>query len=866
MQKLNHTPLLFCLKRLGLSKTVLHAGAHPDDEEIGLISYISYRHCGRAVYWSATRGESGQNIVNSYRGDALGVYRTWESLLVREWDGGECLFGPFIDFGFSKTPEEAFIKWGRENLVRELVRAIRLVQPQVIISRWAGTKDDGHGHHQAVAQALAEAFLTAGSPDRYPEQVSTGLPPWNASKFYRSTNKTIYPSGELKNEMEGEGFLKVNTGGFSPLLGCTYQEQAWMAYGRHQTQGMEVLPAPGDFFYYLKLISSDPEVKGLETDPFHGIETGLAGIFSGTGPISEDALIILKEVEGLVGESIDRYSPENPSLSAQPLLEGLTLMKGLKGLIPGWRIPEPTRLAMAYGLDNKIREFEEVAAICLGLRLESRCSRARVTPGESVWVNTRLWNFSDTPVGNVALNIRTPSGWKTEQTYAPAAGDASSGSMSICEAFIGDDAELSCPYWLRHPGKAFMHDFHEENSGRDPMSTAALSAECSVTIGPNEIRLSCPTVHKKAFPGGCRELPLFVVPPISLHPESDKRIFLVSSSEIQFSFQVTARCNDEERPAEGRLELMGPQGWRICPPFIDVTLAPVSGAATRSFEIAIPPGTPEGRYLISFSIRCRERDYGVVLTPVRMGAPGLPNPDDPSTCAREELLLTPARAEIFIIDARLRQGQRYGYIEGASEETLPVLESLGMNVSRVQDAEIAHGDLSVYDAIIAGPNAYLLRSQLAENAHRLLEYVEMGGTLIVQYHTFGYQGRGFAPYPFTYSRPHDRVTDESAPVTILAPENQLFHYPNEITGSDFDNWVHDRGLYFFGGWDEFYEPLLSCADRGEEQKKGGLMHCEYGKGRYIYTGYSLFRQLPAGVSGAFRLFFNMLSMKPSSGR
>jgi len=248
-----------------------------------------------------------------------------------------------------------------------------------------------------------------------------------------------------------------------------------------------------------------------------------------------------------------------------------------------------------------------------------------------------------------------------------------------------------------------------------------------------------------------------------------------------------------------------------------------------------------------------------------MGTPGLPNPDNPATCSKEELLLTPAQAEIFIINACLKEGRKYGYIEGAKEKTLSVLQSLGMNIHKIQDAEIAHGDLSVYDAVIVGPNAYLLRSQVAENSHRLLEYIEKGGSLIVQYHTFGYQNHGFAPYPFKYSRPHDRVTDENASITILAPENPLFNYPNKITQKDFDNWAHDRGLYFFGQWDERYTPLLSCADAGESEKKGGLMYCEYGKGMYFYSGYSLYRQLPAGVSGAFRLLFNMLSMNRTDG-
>ncbi len=860
MQKSNHVSLLFRLKKLRTSKTVLHVGAHPDDEEIGLLSYISFKHYGRAVYWSATRGESGQNIINNYTGYALGVYRTWESLNVREGDGGECLLGPFFDFGFSKTSDETFQKWGKENIVRELVRAIRLVRPQVIISRWAGEAADGHGHHQAVGLALQEAIEAARSTEKFPEFMSRGLYPWKAGKIFLSTNKNPYPRGELNDALENDGFLRINTGEYSTLLGCTYQEQAWMAYGRHQTQGMEVIPAPGVFYYYLKPVENGSDIPQHRADLFHGIETGLKGMFSGViGAIPTEITAAIEEVDGFLDEAIKQYVPEEPTLSSQPLLEAVTLLKHIQSNI---RKTEATGLVIQAAVQatrHKIREIEEAAALCLGLRLESSCTRAKATPGESVWIKSKLWNFSNTPIDKAVFSMNAPATWRIEPAYDAGDLSESSGFMEMCEAIIGDDAELSCPYWLKELNKGFIFSCPDEALSQQPLSAGPLTAECSVNLGTHEIRLFAPALHRKAFPGGYRELPHLVIPPISLHPEFDKKIFLVSPNGHTFTFQVTARCNDEERPANGRLELIGPEGWLISPSSTDITLPPVNGALTRSFQVTIPPGTLEGRYLLRFNINCRNRDYGVVLTPVRMGTPGLPNPNDPATCVREELILTPAQAEIFMEDARLKEG-RYGYIEGAKEQMLSVLTSLGMNIHGIQDAEIAHGNLNSYDAIVAGPNSYLIRRTLAENSHRLLEYVEQGGVLIVQYHSYDFQGRGYAPYPFTYSRPHDRVTNENAPVAILAPENPLFHYPNKITPEDFENWVHDRGLYFFGQWDERYTSLLSCADAGESLKKGGLMYTEYGKGAYLYVGYSLSRQLPAGVSGAFRLFFNMLSL------
>jgi len=861
MPRSNHTALFLRLKKLGMSKTVLHVGAHPDDEEIGLLAYISYKHHGRAVYWSATRGESGQNRVNDFYGDSLGVYRTWESLLAREIDGGECLFGPFVDFGFSKNSFETFAKWGRENIIRELVRTIRFIRPQIIISRWSGTPEDGHGHHQAIGQAIYDAVEAAASHEDYTELASQGLFPWHTGKFYRSTNKGINHKGALNQELETDGFIRINTGEYNPLIGRTYQEQAWMAYNRHQTQGMSALPEPGDFYYYLELINSSVALRGRETDLFQGLETGLTGLFSGIGSIPDYALSILKEVQRLIDEAVERFAPEDPSPLSLLLFEGLKLLKDLRKYILETKIPDMKKQAIILCLKRKIREFEDVITLCLGLRLESFCTRARVTPGESVWVKSRLWNFSKTHIDNITFSVHAPDTWDIEKCEGEGIFDGLSDSMVMHEVFINNDTALSCPYWLREPKNGYVNEYPEEYPSHKPLSPASLSAQCTIAIGAHDIILSTPTLHKRSFPGGYSELPLSVVPPISLHPEFDRKIFLFSGATQKFSLKVTAHCNDEERPADGHLELIGPEGWQIYPPAVDITLSQANGAITLAFDVVVPPDTPEGRYLFRYNIFCRNRNYGVILTSVRMGAPGLPHPDNPATCTKEELLLAPAQVEIFIVNARLREKQRYGYIEGAKNETFPVLQSLGVNIRLIEDPDIAYGNLYEYDTIVVGPNAYLLRAQLADNAHRLLEYVEHGGTLIVQYHTYDYQGHNFAPYPFIYNRPHDRITDENAPVSILVPDSPLFNFPNIIKQSDFEGWTHDRGLYFFGQWDGRYTSLLSCADAGEPQKQGGLITCKYGRGIYLYAGYSLFRQLPAGVAGTYRLFFNMLSLK-----
>ncbi len=855
MYQSGQTQLFIKLNKLRTSKTVLHIGAHPDDEEIGLLSYFSFKHFARTVYWSATRGEAGQNRINNCSGDALGIYRTWESINAREIDGTESLFGPFIDFGFSKNADETFSKWGKDRLLSELVRAIRIVQPQVIVSRWEGIPDDGHGQHQATANALYKAIEDAADP----AIELNCLFPWKTSKFYLSTNKTIYPAGEANPRLEKAGCLKINTGQYSTLLGCSYQEQAWTAYSMHQTQGIDVLPAPGDFYYYLKLLSNSCS----ECDVFEGIETGFSGIFSGLATVPESALKILKQIQSLTDDAVSIYSPEHPENCSTPLFEALTLLKDLRILLMQSHICESEKNAMLQALERRKVEFEETIAFCLGLRLESLCTRARVTPGESVWLKNRLWNFTDTKLDNIVFQVVLPENWSIENRSDFEIPEGLSGSMTMHEVFIENSAQLSSAYWLKKPKEGAVYGCSEEEFRCEPFSCPALTTKCTISIGKHEITLTSPALHKKSFPGGHRALPVMVVPPISLHPEFEKRIFLISDSARKVPLQVTARCNDEERPSAGKLKLSDSNGWVISPSSVDISLPRLNSAATCTFEITIPPDTPEGRYLFHYNISCRERDYGVILTPVRMGAPGLPNPDNASTCLKEEFILSPSQVEILLINGCFSQKKNYGYIQGAKEDTLLVLQSVGVNIKPLDDAFIAHGDLSLYDSIVVGPNAYIIRAHLAENSHRLLEYVENGGTLIVQYQTFEYQVHGFAPYPFTYNRPHDRVTDEKAEIKILEPDHPVFKSPNLIKRDDFENWTHDRGLYFFGTWDPRYTALLSCADPGESEKKGGLVTCSYGKGMYIYNGYSLYRQLPAGVKGSFRLFFNMLSLKSS---
>lgn len=879
----NSTQFFYLLKRLGTTATVLHMGAHPDDEDIGLLVYVSHKLGGRAVYWSATRGEGGQNIINSHRGRELGVFRTWESLACREMDGGECLFGPFVDYGFSKNEENAFSKWGRQDLLREVVRAIRLVRPQIVISRWTGNPRDGHGHHRAVGQAVTEAFDMAGDPEEFPELLESGLMPWQPLKLYQCATGLKHlmnawqkgiSIGRPEPDLEKDGILKINTGEFDPIDNRTYQERAWLAMNCHKTQGMGFSPEPGDFYYYLVLKKALVTVPLRETELFDGIDTSLRGLFDSTDHINPEVRNRLTIAQDMAVDALKLYRVEKPLSCSDPLKKGLINLRAIGALPHG---PEDTSTetgtqkyprektyeykldAIKHIIDQKIMEFEKAIAYSMGLRLECLATRRKLTPGESTWVSLRLWNPNNVSLDRTTFQLNAPGDWEIVPMEDMALSHEGHKTLKRYEVFAGQDARLSCPYWLEKPGGPYAYNCLDAQEIQQPLGEPFIVAKCRVFMEDTWITLHEPVVHRKGFPGGYSELPITLIPPVSLHPESDKKILLTEKNAKKLGLQIVARCNDDERPAEGYLELDIPQGWTVSPPNKRIRLEQGGGARSIAFSVTVPPNCPEGSYSLDYKVRCRSREYSVVLTPVRMNSPGLPANGNESSCIKEEYILSPSRLEVHVIDALYQKDRRYGYITGAKEDLLPTLKSVGINFKVLSDHDIIHRDLNIFDIIVIGPNAYIIREGLRENSFRLMEYMSNGGTLIVQYQGYGYEKQGLAPYPFRYRRPHDRVTDEKAEVRVLRPDAPLFRYPNLIRQDDFDGWVHDRGLYFFGDRDDKYVSYLACSDTGEDPKSGGLIGCPFGQGNYLYTGYSLFRQLPAGNPGAFRLFFNILA-------
>jgi LmbE family N-acetylglucosaminyl deacetylase len=858
--------LAYRLRGLGKAGAVLHLGAHPDDEDSGTLAYLSRRHGVRTVYWSATRGEGGQNLRGPESGEALGILRTWETLAAREVDGAEALYGPFYDFGFSKQGEDTLARWGRERLVGEMVRAIRLVQPMLVINRWLGEAGDGHGHHQAIGLVAEEAFEAAADSARFQELVDDGLPAWRARKLYRSLGSDWQPgegvtTGAVLAEYEGSEYLRLDTGETDPVVGLTYQEQADLARNCHRSQGMGLVPDPGPFFYYYRLDRSLTPSGTHDLGFFEGLDPTLTGLAEHVDapPALRD---LLAEVVRHADEAAAVFRPGETEEAGVAVLEGLGVLRDLREVLDRPGLEPEARAALDRYMARKARAFEEVAATCFGLRLECQLDRAHTAPGRTVRAKVRAWSTGSRPIDVADARLRVPDGWATRNTQGTGPDAGLSPAVAPLEAEyeieVPESAPFSPPYWLTEPRGPFSYVWPRAEEVGLPFDSPLVGCVLDADIDGHRVRVRSDGVQQSPFAGGFRRLPLAVLPPIALGPQRRRELVPGARGDVRMELAVTLRCL--EGPEEGTLTLLAPPGFGVAPAAIEVGFAHGGESQTVRFEVTIPAGTDPGVYGLRYELVTKGRRYGVDVEPVRMGAAGSSGVTDEATCVAEAFLIRPASPQVHVIEANVIHTLRYGYVLGAQEDILPALARFELDVSVLAEEELSYADLTTYQAIVVGPNAYVSRSGVRSNAARLLDYVAAGGTLIVQHQGYGYEAEGLAPYPFRYRRPHDRITDFDAPVEVLEPHHPVLRAPNEIGPEDWRGWVHDRGLCFWGEWDPRYVPLLASRDPGEEPQRGGLLVAGHGRGTYVYVGYSLFRQIPAGVPGGVRLFANLLGL------
>ncbi len=788
------------LHRLNELGSVLLVAAHPDDERSELLAYFARGRYMRAAYLSLTRGEGGQNLLGSEQGAALGVVRTQELLAARRIDGGEQFFTRAIDFGFSKSADESIQKWGRDQVVSDIVWIIRKYRPDIVVLGSSATALGGHGHHQASAILGREACDAAGDAARFPAQLRY-VSPWKPAK--------VVTAG-----FGGGGSVQIDTSGYNPIVGYSYQQLATMSRGQHRSQGLGGMAIGGGMAGGRGGRGGAPQAGATSGGPdvFDGIEHSWKRVAGGAA------------VEALLSQAVRDFDWEHPERTV-PLLAKA----------------RPLVAAMSDPLAKlKLAELDETIARCAGIWADAQAAQGDVTPGSHVSVAVTV--APRLPVAVTVTAVRAEGVWN-----GPAWANTGTGT-----AIPGYDLQVpatqpySQPYWLAKPTQAATYVVDDQTLV-GLADTPVEQMRIQLTVAGCPIELLRPIVYRyNDRLEGEKVRALTVVPAVSvnlpLSPDLTTNVAVFPSPAAR-RLQVTVRANAAN--AAGTLRVTAPAGWRVAPSTQPFQLGEAGDQQVLSFEVAPPAGEATGTLRLSASVGGREIAAGVAA----IAYAHIP----------QQTVFPPAEVKVVRSDIRVT-ARRVGYIMGAGDQVPDALRQLGLEVTLLQEDDLRTGDFSRFDAIVAGVRSYNVRADLRKYHSRLMDYVNGGGTYVVQYLSAGAQT--FGPYPITIPGGNSyRVTVEEAPVTFPHPESPLLQKPNAIAPRDFDGWVQERGLLFSTEWDPRYETVLSSHDPGESPLEGGQLWTRYGKGVYVFTSYAWFRQLPAGVPGAFRLFANLLSAK-----
>lgn len=831
------------LRRLHTTARLVQTTAHPDDEDGGMLTLASRGKGADVVLLTLTRGEGGQNKVGSNLLDVLGEVRTLELLAADDYYGVQQRFTRVADFGFSKTADETFDKWhGHDAALGDMVRVIRTFRPDVLVSRFSGTPRDGHGHHQACGILTREAFRAAADPQRFPEQIKDGLLPWQAKKLYIGVRSP------------DDATVALNTGEVDPLLGVSYVQYAMEGLKHQQSQGVGNWNVPaGPRFTYYKLIDSVlpmPATGAREQDFFDGIDTSVPGLASRLDK-EEQTVPFLRPALLQIAGSIQKASASaaaSPEAAAPSLLAAVKLANDLIARLDAARLSGAVKQDILDNLTTKRAQLERAANLALGIAQQAAAEVAPAgspgdvfvaVPGQSFTVKVTRNSTSEVKFGNTGLDL--PSGWRA----TPLAG---SGADLRFRVDVPLDARLTRPYGHReHPESDTIYTLDQPQFATLPFAPPAFVArtEYSANGLPGVVRTPI-QVSYRDFSAAVRSMPLAVAPALSVALEPSMRVLPVAvkdGTDITVSVQKNVASAVD---ATVRLQL--PAGWRSEPASAPLNIAADQRRGTVSFHV-IPGALREERAGIRAVVEYAGRSYSEGYTVVT-------RPDLDTS-----FYYQPATQRISVVDVNVPGHLKVGYIMGAGDEIPTVLQQIGMDVTIISEQELATGDLSRYGTIVLGIRAYDTRDGVRRYNQRLLDYVQAGGTLLMQYNAAvgEFNSGRYTPYQLELGR--ERVTVEEAPVQMLAPQAAVFHQPNQMSAKDFTGWVQERGLYFASSWDQHFEPMLESHDPGEAPLKGGLLYARYGKGLYIYTGYSFFRQLPAGVPGAIRLFVNLVSSR-----
>jgi len=827
------------LQRLQTTSSVLHTGAHPDDEDSALIAYHARREHARTAYLSLTRGSGGQNIIGSEQADLLGVIRTEELLQARRLDGAEQLFTRANDFGFSKYRSEAARLWNEEAVLGDMVRAIRVFRPTVIVSRWIGTPADGHGHHQFAGYLTPLAFAAAADPDAYPEHIAAGLSPWQASK--------LYVMQRVESDAVNTSLLVVNTGEYDPVTGRSYFAIGMQGRSQQKTQQMGQLELRGRQLSGLQLIESRVDASAAEESIFDDIDTSINGIASYEPDADAEFTELLDRLGQAATAALANYDALEPTALIPVLSGGLRLARAARGKA---RSTDAQRL-----LDEKIEDFENALILAAGVSIDALVDAETVVPGSRLQVAVRIFDVDSSFVKPGDVFLTMPAGWASvDASLSELANERSYRRRDQADAeYFFDvnapaDAIPTQPYWLEMPRHDFSYDWSRAGSARNqPFDSPLLTAVASIEIGGEQVTIDKEVQYRFAdrVRGEIRRR-IDVVPAVSLESVTELLIVPSSSQERRHELLLTVR-NNAGHAVSGAARFNVPAGWMLEPTSAGFSLPASPASMTLAFDVTLPDEITAGNYRLDGTAVMDGVTYHQTIREV-----AYPH-------IQTHRVYEPATTEFEIIDVTVAP-VRIGYVMGSGDQVPEALRRLGVEVTLLDDAALTSGDLSPFDTIVIGIRASQTRPAFVANNRRLLGFAEQGGTLIVQYQQPDFIAKGLAPFPASMEG-NVRVVDETAAVTILEPEHPVFNFPNRISAQDFEGWVQERNNYNFTSFDQDrYLPLTESHDEGEPASEGGMLYAEIGEGRYVYTAYSWFRQLPNGVPGAYRLFANLLSL------
>jgi LmbE family N-acetylglucosaminyl deacetylase len=877
------------LLKLHTRASLLLVTAHPDDENAGggMLAYETRGLGTRAAIMTLNRGEGGQNVMSDDYWDALGLVRTEELLAADRYSGAEQYWGSEVDFGFSKSREEALAQWGHDRVLADVVRVVRMTRPLVILSVFVGGPSDGHGHHSVAGQMAQEAFDAAGDPNMFPEQIREGLRPWSPLKMYARTpvgavsEKGLYDSAterylpvrfyDFIEKKWDDGVpattLQIPGGTFSPVLGETFLqiEREGLALQKSQNGGGAVPfagPQQAPFHRYASRMPAGDKEQSF----FDGVDVSLAGIAElAHGQDDEFLKEGMGRVNSLVEQAMGEFAAARPDKIAPELADGLKQTNALAAQVSASTLSEQAKYDVLRELGLKQEQFQHAIVLALGISLDATAgpkhapggrnffnngppeSFANAIPGQEFAVTVHLDNPQSSALTLNRVWLETPGDEKwtdAQESPAPAAVPAGAAIDQRIDTKVPDDAKATRPYFTRPNDEQPYYDILDARYRNLSLAPYPLAAWAEFNYQGVPVRLGqvVQTMRRENGQGVVLN-PLMITPAVSVRIAPQAGITPLGKKSFALSALVHSEATEGSK---GTVRLQLPPGWRAEPETAQFSVERAGEEQNVGFQV-FPDRLEEKPYTVTALAESGGREYreGFKST----GYSGL----------RPYNLYLPATYRTSGVNVKVAQGLRVGYVTGTGDDVPSSLENIGIKTEFLSRQDLAQGDLQKFDVIVLGVRAYAARPELATNNSRLLDYVKNGGVMVIQYNTGEYD-HNYGPYPLSVPNNAERVVDETSAMQFLDAKSPVLNWPNQITPKDFTGWVEERGHGFVKSWDAHYEAPLETHDTDQDPQKGGLVYAKYGKGVYAYVAFALYRQLPDGVPGAYRLFANLLSL------